>query len=375
MASRVGYIDSSRGILLALMALDHVRSFVHKSHPSEYWSIGLPVFQGDSIAFASRLVTHFCAPGFFMLMGVSMMLFASKSGNSKRSLTKHFLIRGGILILLQHFLINVAWGIASLSYDVPRESYGVLSPPGESGATYAYFGVLSSLGICMVLCSFLMHLRPIWIFLLMILTECISYALITNRLPDTETSLILRLIGIPGRSSGALVNYPILPWLSMVLLGLLIGRLITAERLPPKALALISLACFSGFLLLRVNDLGDYNVIVENGWIGFLNSTKYPASPVYQLFTLGGIFGLLLVSQKIKPHWPTPFFSFGRSTLFFYASHLFLYGLIGFLFPRGGSWSFVFISWIIGLGIMLIMCKKWTALKQRYPSGHAIHYF
>lgn len=357
------------------MALDHVRYFVHKSHPSEYWGIGLPVFEGDAIAFLTRLVTHICAPGFFMLMGVSMVLFASRSQQTKNDLLKHFLIRGGILFILQHLVVNVAWFISSLSFDIPKESYGVAAPPGGRGMAFTYFGVLSSLGISMMLSAFLIHLRAIWLILLILLMQGLSYALVINRSPDEEISLLLRLLGIPGYSFGGIVNYPLLPWLSLVLLGLLIGRLIINGKLSSRTLGLVSVACLAGFFALRLMGLGDYNAIAEPDWIGFLNVTKYPASPVFQLLTLGGIFALLLVFKQMESNSSSPFNSFGKSTLFFYVVHLYLYAMIGFIFPSGGAWVFVYISWIAGLIIMLLACQRWLRLKQKYPANHFIHYF
>ena len=75
--SRFFPIDALRGLLIILMALDHANFHIAQQHSSgEYWGGYFPVFE-TPLAFLTRFVTHFCAPGFFFLMGVGMILFQS----------------------------------------------------------------------------------------------------------------------------------------------------------------------------------------------------------------------------------------------------------------------------------------------------------
>jgi uncharacterized membrane protein len=69
-------VDVLRGLLIVLMALDHANYMVALRHSSgEHWGGYFPLYN-DPLAFVNRFVTHLCAPGFFFLMGVGMLLFA-----------------------------------------------------------------------------------------------------------------------------------------------------------------------------------------------------------------------------------------------------------------------------------------------------------
>ncbi|NIV29155.1 MAG: hypothetical protein GWN58_06485, partial [Anaerolineae bacterium] len=79
-----------------------------------------PVYH-DILAFLTRFVTHFAAPGFFLLMGVGMFLFArsrSERGWSRWAIVRHFLIRGLLLMVLQVLVVNRAWELSLQGWDV-----------------------------------------------------------------------------------------------------------------------------------------------------------------------------------------------------------------------------------------------------------------
>jgi uncharacterized membrane protein len=62
--TRLPSLDTMRGLIIILMAIDHARAFVAKNHPGEFWGHALPDYGSDALAFLTRLVTHLCAPGF-----------------------------------------------------------------------------------------------------------------------------------------------------------------------------------------------------------------------------------------------------------------------------------------------------------------------
>ena len=94
-ASRLFALDGLRGLIIALMALDHANHFVAQKHPpSEIWDGVFPVYY-DTLTFLTRLVTHLAAPGFFFLMGAGIALFArsrQEQGWSRWAIVRHFLM-------------------------------------------------------------------------------------------------------------------------------------------------------------------------------------------------------------------------------------------------------------------------------------------
>ena len=151
-ASRLVSVDALRGLIIAFMALDHANHFIaHKHPPGEYWGGGFPVYY-DALTFITRLVTHLAPSGFFLLMGVGMVMFADsrrRRGWSEWAIIRHFLARGAVLMALQLMLVNRAW-------ESHPEGWGI----------EFYIGVLVALGGCMILCSLLLKLKPVYLLAL-----------------------------------------------------------------------------------------------------------------------------------------------------------------------------------------------------------------
>jgi hypothetical protein len=110
------FLDSMRGLIMLLMALDHAAFFIAKTPSHEFWGTALPRYD-DALPFLLRAVTHLCAPGFFLLMGVGMALFIAArvgEGWANWRVARFFVIRGFMLIVFQQFLENPAWYLGSL---------------------------------------------------------------------------------------------------------------------------------------------------------------------------------------------------------------------------------------------------------------------
>src|SRR6478609_11422410 len=108
---RLPAIDRLRGLIVALMAIDHASFFIAGRHPGEFWGVPLPVYTG-AIPFLTRWVTHPAAPGFFFLLGVGVVLLTAareKAGWDNGRIFRHLAIRGLVLILAQHLIENLAW--------------------------------------------------------------------------------------------------------------------------------------------------------------------------------------------------------------------------------------------------------------------------
>ncbi|MEE8361214.1 MAG: hypothetical protein V3R71_03620, partial [Gemmatimonadales bacterium] len=56
-SNRLTQLDLLRGLVMVVMAIDHVAFFVAKRHPGEYWGVPLPEYP-SAIAFFTRAITH-----------------------------------------------------------------------------------------------------------------------------------------------------------------------------------------------------------------------------------------------------------------------------------------------------------------------------
>src|SRR4051812_46497484 len=81
---RIDGIDLVRGAAMVLMALDHARDFVGSGAEMN------PRNVNDVALFLTRWITHFCAPTFVLLAGVSAYLYGSR-GRSTRQVSRFLL--------------------------------------------------------------------------------------------------------------------------------------------------------------------------------------------------------------------------------------------------------------------------------------------
>jgi len=355
--SRLLSIDALRGLLIVLMALDHANYMVALRHSSgEHWGGYFPVYN-DPLAFVNRLVTHICAPGFFFLMGVGMLLFAEsrqEKGWSTLQILRHFWIRGVLLIAMQFLIVNRIWKMAS--------------PPFVE----TYVGVLVALGGTMILGSLFIRLKPAYLVVL-------SLALFVGmelshpdpsqwgRIFDTPLGLIF---GYSGGTGDFWVNFPVLPWLELVSFGMLFGHWLRKDRREAMRRGLVlGLVFLLLFVILRAADgFGNIRPRMGDDWIDFLNVVKYPPSMTFTLLTMGLNLVLLWLISKVADNaqrFLEPLAIFGRAPLFSYVVHLILYVAIGnLLTPNGTSVAGVYPYWFLGLFILLPLAWWFGQWKQ-----------
>ncbi len=361
--SRLFPLDALRGVIMLLMALDHANHFVAQKHSSgEMWAGLYPVYL-DALTFLTRWVTHLAAPGFFLLMGAGMVLFArsrQRQGWFRWAIIRHFLIRGVVLMILQQLIVNRAWELS----------------PGGWGVTI-YIGVLHALGATMILSSLLLWCRPAHLgALAAILLVGMD---LTHPGPEmwgvVSNAPLTVLFLYPGGDNAFWVFYPILPWLELVVFGVLLGRWLADE--PRRAYGRtwkLGLAFLGVFVVLRALDsFGNIRPRMSDSWIDFLNPVKYPPSMTFTLMTTG--INLLLLwlfsragalAQRILH----PLTVFGRTPLFFYVLHLFLYAGMGYLFaPAGTSIGLLYPFWLLGVLLLYPLCLWYGRVKQTQPAS------
>jgi len=360
-------VDSLRGLLMVLMAVDHANYFVARAHPTgEFWGIPLPHYD-TFLAFFTRLVTQPCAPGFFFLMGVSMIYFAQsrlRNGWSEKKIHRHLIIRGVLIVCLQFFLENTAWVLGPAS---------AFKPPGGGGQVWFHFGVLFGLGATMIVGALLMRLSS---SLLLILSA--GLALVTQFLtPDASLagklfSPFLRIVFIPGKTGSLQVFYPVVPWLSFVLFGLVFGRWFLRDKSAAYRKALLfGLSFLFLFLPLRwIGRWANLHKLESLSLVDYLNVTKYPPSITFSLLTLGVVFLFLFLFSKTESRFGDrrhPLQIFGTSALFFYIAHLYVFAFLGFFFAArgGGGLGVMYAVWLLGLAFLYPLCLWYGRFKKR----------
>jgi uncharacterized membrane protein len=362
-------LDALRGLIMILMAIDHANYFVARMHPTgEFW--GVPIPQYNNIAeFLTRFVTHICAPGFFFLMGAGMVLFAHSRrsrGWTERKIFQHLLFRGIILIFFQFFLENNAWVLG------PVYSF---QPPGTGETVWIHFGVLAALGATMVIGTLFLRMKPI------ILIGFSSIIVIGTQfiVPDSSQtghlySPVLRILYIPGRTGIFQAFYPIIPWLGIVLFGFVFGKWLLKNKDSAYkwsfGLGGIFLAAF--FILRILGGFGNIHPPEGPGFISFLNVTKYPPSLTFTFLTLGLcliFIGIFSRSHTFLERSGSPLLVFGRSALFFYILHLYLFAIIGLFFAsrEGTGLAAMYLIWVGVLIILYFLCQQYGNFKSKKP--------
>lgn len=408
MNRRLSSLDTLRGLIIVFMAIDHARGFIARNHPGEFWGAALPDYQGDWVAFLTRLVTHLCAPGFMFLMGAGAALFAAsrtREGWRPARIMGHLALRGVLLIVLSLVVENAAssYGTAGA---VRGETYG-LRVPGAPGPISMILGVLFGLGSALAIAALFVRLPAAALALMAAACVALTHWLT----PDASQvgapiSPLMGALAVPGLAPPFVSVYPTIPWLAPTLLGVAFGRLLRPEgdgegdrdgvvradgagriddasrtdegdrtrmHLRTHAFNVIGAAGVAFvvlFVILRASGgIGSFQA-VQPGWIGLLNVTKYPPSLTFLLLTLGVDFILLALFEHTgagASRWTAPLRVFGAAPLFFFITHLFLYGFIGKWYLGGATFGVMYFWWFVGLIVLYLPCRWYGEFKQRRP--------
>ena len=356
-ANRLYPLDALRGLVIVFMALDHANYFIAQKHsPGEYWGGPFPSYD-SALPFLTRLVTHLCAPGFFFLMGVGMLLFANarwRQGWSMWKIRAHFWLRGSLLILLQLFVVNPIW------------------KAGPGFFPDIYIGVLIALGGTMIIASFCLQFNPlVLLFLtlgLLLGTELMHPG--PNLWYGFDFAKWKLVLTVSGGSAAFWSNFPVLPWLELVVFGILFGRWLLADEKKAYQTGLwIGIALLVLFVVLRSADgFGNIRPREGNAWIDFLNVVKYPPSLTFTFLTMGVNLLILWGLSKAGQGFQTasrPLVAFGSAPLFVYILHLFLYMRLGrIVAPYGSSLPAMYPYWLLGLAVLYLPALWYGRFKQ-----------
>lgn len=380
MKERLAAVDALRGLVMIIMALDHVRDFVHRAAMS---SSPTDLRVASAALFFTRWVTHICAPVFMLTAGLGtyFWLVRRSPGDGRR--------RGGRTTgQLSGFLVTRGLWLMALELTVMQLAYNF----NVSAGYPVFLLVLWVLGACMIALAALVWL-PI-----PILAILSGSAIALHHLLDGARLPLLHQVGaVPFAGRVFIAPYTLIPWFAVMALGFCMGPLFERpadER--RRWLFWIGAGLTLAFIVVRgLNMYGD-----PAAWSGpraalsFLNATKYPPSLSFLLMTLGPALVLLAWFERMSFSRTNPLIVFGRVPLFYFVLHFFAAHTIAVLlalatygsaawsfmfqpvpsmggpaaaFPAGFGWDLwvVYVVWLALVGALYPVCLWFSMVKER----------
>lgn len=370
--NRFDALDQLRGLLVALMALDHAVALCMGRSASEFWYRSQSVFS-ELVPFLSRATDHPSAAGFFLAMGMSMALFArvrTDRGTTSTGIVVHFVYRGAVLVVLQFLVVNFAWLIGEGRIGWSELVPAVLS--GRQGID-PYFGVLYALGSSMMVCALLLPAGNRVIAAAAMVALLAPYVYLGFIETPEQAWPWAGPLAVPGPWGSGYVLYTTFPWAGIGLAGILMGRWFLADRAVfMRWLGVAAVGCLAVFAASRL-----VLAIAHDDWslIQLLYLKRYPPEFWFMVLVAGLNFGFLYLFDKSKTNWLLSILSvFGRNSLTFYTLHLFIYAAFATLFWRQASLLTSHFIWLAGLLMLYPICLYWPKFSvvkifaaRRYP--------
>jgi len=376
---RLESIDILRGLLMIVMAIDHARDYftnVSGFDPTD------PMRSWPAL-FATRWVTHLCAPGFIALAGASVYL-QRRRGKTVGQIERLLFTRGIWLCFLEITVVSFGWSFA-------------LAPGLQ---------VIWAVGCSMIFLGCLQRL-PTWGIGAIGALIVVGHNLLDGvRAASFGSGAIWwNLLHHPAPLivHGQMVGfemYPIVPWIGVICLGYWFGTVAVWEPGRRERFAAgLGVTFLAVFSLLRVfHGYGDEDRFGHLGTttgtvMSFLEVTKYPPSLQYLLATLGV---LLLVyaafDVAVARSWGKRVRGvvevYGRVPFFYYVLHIYLLhalalsvtayeGLnwrhwlvpgavfIGYLPGWGFGLGGVYLAWFVVVAVLYLPCMWFGRVKAR----------
>ncbi len=370
-AARIESIDLLRGAVMVVMALDHARDFFGALPDPEALDRTWPAL------FATRWITHFCAPVFSLLAGLGAALQRER-GRPAREVAGYLASRGLFLIALEVVYMQALWS-------------GSFAP--------IYLSTLWALGVSMIALAGLSFL-PARVVALIAVAIVAGHDLLDGVHADRFGRWGLAWSMLHEMSFGPRLGviYPVLPWIGVMALGFAMGPMMSlAPERRRRALVASGLAMTAAFLALRATNLyGDPSpwsaqLDAVHSALSFLRVSKYPPSLQFILATLGPSLVALALLDRFRPRPGNVLLAFGRAPMFFYLAHALVLpalvfavlalrgeprwpGLATGLGAGGLSLAGVYAVWIAVVALLYWPTRAFGEYKRAHPERAWLRY-
>jgi uncharacterized membrane protein len=380
---RIQSVDFARGLVMVIMALDHVRDLMHTN---AFTQDPTDLNTTTPVLFFTRWITHLCAPTFVFLSGVSVYLPLRTTKNLDE--VRSFLFKRGLwLLFLEVTVVNFG-----IWFDIHFQT--------------VMFQVIGAIGFGFIILSLLLKFTTQYVgkigFLILILYPLLAFVPFSESIRNSVGILFFPSLIPIGPSFTFFMSYPPIPWLAIMLLGFGFGRLFLDKN--NKAIFLkYGLIFLVLFVILRVIDIyGDpahwsLQKSLVYTLLSFFNVSKYPPSPLYVFVTLGIIFLKMWWAEGRTNKLIDIMKVYGKVPLFYYLIHWYIVHLTMFVivfakgykvsdlvfgpfkFGRpetggGVSLLYVYLIWLAIVALMYPLCKWYGAYKEANKSKAWLRY-
>jgi len=368
---RISSIDLLRGLVMVVMALDHTRDFFAAGGFN-------PRDVGEPALFMTRWITHFCAPTFIFLAGISAFLYGAQRQTGE--ISRFLFTRGCWLVLIEFTVVRLGWSF-NLHFD------------------HLVVQVIFAIGASMIALAALVYL-PRWAIATVGLVMILGHNLLDPITPAQfgAAGPVWNLLHQPGIISLApgfklFVLYPLIPWIGVMAAGYALGPVFKLERAARvRTLLALGIAVTIGFVVFRATNLyGDPAPwTMQDGFLAtalsFINCEKYPPSLLYLAMTLGPALLLLAAFDGARGTSVDWIATFGRVPFFYYVVHIFLIHTLAVLFAWAtigdAPWLFgafppnkpasyglglagIYVVWLMVVVALYPLCGWFARIKQR----------
>lgn len=380
-AKRFESIDLLRGIVMVIMALDHVRDYFHAD---SFLFDPTDITQTNAAIFFTRWITHFCAPVFIFLAGTSMYIVSKRK--SKAEISSFLIKRGFWLMFLEFSIMNFGW-FFNIHFPI---------------FTLQVIWVIGLSMVCMAAIIHLPYRAILWFGLVLVVAHNLLDGIVVTTPGWRALWAVLHTFDFfPNVLGGRtiILVYPLIPWVGVMSLGYCLGAVYATDfnaGLRKKILHYTGLFAIALFILIRfINIYGDPSPRVTEGafitqFLSFFNVSKYPPSMLYLLMTLGPALLFLAHAENLKNKLTDNLVIFGRVPMFFYILHVYVihffaviaaeatgFGWQSFLLERfptmepalqgyGFSLGVTYLVWIVVVLLTFPLCKWYNNYKSHH---------